>query len=135
LKLVDTSVFIYAIGRPHDYKMSCLRLMQQFESGEYEANVDTELLQEILYRFWNREQLDRGIALFNRVLSAFPDPFSITTEEIVVARSVLGNHPEIAPRDAIHAAVVLVHGLEGIISTDGDFNDISGVTRFDPKDL
>ena len=40
-----------------------------------------------------------------------------------------------ASRDAIHAAVVFEHRLEGIISADRAFDGIAGLTRFDPKEL
>jgi len=73
--------------------------------------------------------------MFDRLRTGFPSPFAVTTQEADLARDVLYSHPTIAPRDAIHAAVVLAHGLEGIISADCGFDEISGVTRFDPKDL
>jgi hypothetical protein len=109
--------------------------MRQFERGDYDANVDTELFQEVLHRFWHREQIDRGIELFGVIADAFPDPFPITIREVTVARDILSDLRTIAPRDAIHAAVVVVQKLEGIISADGGFNAIPGVTRFDPMNL
>ena len=135
MKLIDTNVFVYALGRPHEYKESCMRLMDQFERGEHQANVDTELLQEILYHFWQRGQPQVGLQAFDQIVAGFPDPIPITVHEAAIARDLLSAHPYLEPRDAIHAGVVLAHGLEGIISADRDFNSIPGVTRFDPKDL
>jgi predicted nucleic acid-binding protein len=48
---------------------------------------------------------------------------------------VLGAHPRLSPRDAIHAAVVLTYGLEGIVSTDRAFGRVPGLVRFDPAEL
>lgn len=135
MKLVDTNIFIYAGGEPHEYKESCLGLIGQFERRELDVNIDTELLQEVLYNFWRRRRPEQGLRLFDSLVTGFPDPFPITVREATLARDVLASHPYIQPRDAIHAAVVLAHGLEGIISADSDFNEIPGVTRFDPKDL
>ena len=48
---------------------------------------------------------------------------------------LLRDVPGIASRDAVHAAVVVVHGLEGIVSADRDFDRIPGLRRYDPADL
>ena len=98
-------------------------------------NIDTELLQEVLYHFWQRNRHQEGIELFDAIIAGFPEPFAVTLTEVRVARDVLAGHPDLEPRDAIHAAVVLVHGLEGIISTDRAFDAIAEITRFDPKEL
>jgi predicted nucleic acid-binding protein len=135
LKLVDTNVFIYAVGGPHEYKEICSRLVPELIAGKHDANIDTELLQEILHRFWQRRRHKEGLEVVDRLALGFPDPFPITLRESRLARDILSTHPLIAPRDAIHAAVVVVHGLEGIITADGDFDRIGGVTRFDPMDL
>ena len=42
---------------------------------------------------------------------------------------------DLSARDAIHAAVVIEHGLEGIVSADHDFDRILGLVRFDPITL
>jgi predicted nucleic acid-binding protein len=132
LKLVDTNVFIYALGRPHEYKSSCLELLRQFEEGQHDANVDAELLQEILFIFWRRGHLAEGSALVDRVHAAFSQPLPVTSDDVRFARDILMNQPALAPRDTIHAAIVLAHGLEGIISADRGFDSIPGLRRFDP---
>lgn len=100
-----------------------------------EGNIDTELLQETLAFFWRQRRLGEGLALVDRLLRVFPDPFPIRRDIILAAHSLLLQYPEISPRDAIHAAVVLVHGLEGIVSTDRGFDAVPEIKRFDPKEL
>jgi predicted nucleic acid-binding protein len=135
LKLIDTNVFIYAVGRPHEYKESCVRLLDRFENGTVDANIDVELLQEVLFYFWQRRRPADGLVLFDSIVDAFADPIAITAREALVARDLAGRYSQLEPRDAIHAAVVLTHGLEGIISADSDFNSVSGVRRFDPREF
>ncbi len=132
MKLVDTNVFIYALGRPHEYKSSCLELLRQFEEGQQDATVDAELLQEILFIFWRRGHLAEGSALVDRVHAAFAQPLPVTGDDVRAARDIILNHPSLAPRDTIHAAIVISHGLEGIISADQGFDLIPGFRRFDP---
>ena len=135
MRLIDTNVFIYAVGRPHPYKPACLRVLDALESGLLEANIDAELLQEILYVYWSTKRLGQGVALFDRVEQIFPDLIPIAAMDTRVARELLARHPTIAPRDAIHAAVALNHGLDGVISTDGGFDTIPGITRIDPMEF
>lgn len=132
MKLVDTNIFVYAVGRPHEYKDSCLELLRQFERGQHDANIDAELLQEILFIFWRRRQVQEGGTLIDQVCAAFAEPIPVTSDDVRRARDVLLDYPFLAPRDAIHAAVILTRGLEGIISTDKGFDTVRGVQRFDP---
>ena len=48
---------------------------------------------------------------------------------------LLAEMPGIEARDAIHAAVVFEHRLEGIVSADRDFDRIPGLRRFDPLEV
>jgi predicted nucleic acid-binding protein len=135
LKLIDTNVFIYAAGRPHEYKQACVRVLDLLVTSELDGKIDTEVIQEVMYVFWNRKEWDKAISMTDRLIRGFASPFAITLDTIRRARDVFAVSPAIGPRDAIHAAVVLEHGLEGIISTDRGFDAIPGITRFDPKDF
>lgn len=135
MKLIDTNVFIYAVGREHPYKQACSRLVLDLAEGKLEGNVDTELHQEILNHYWRLRRLQEGFSLFERLLKLCPHPIAITREIVMIACDLLSEYPIIAPRDAVHAAVVMAHDLEGIISTDHGFDAIPQITRFDPKDI
>lgn len=135
MRLIDTNVFIYAVGRPHEYKDVCIRVLDEVGAGRIEANIDVELLQEVLYYLGRRGRWDDAIAMFDRIVTAFPAPFPIGINEATRARDILAGGARVEARDAIHAAVVLEHRLEGIISTDRGFDAITGLTRFDPRAL
>jgi hypothetical protein len=135
LKLIDANVFIYARGAPHPYREACRRLLAEVQSGNEEANVDTEVLQEVTYVYWYRKRLARGLDYLDRLLVLFPMPLPVTGDIIAAARDILLAHQQLEPRDAIHAAVVLNHGLEAIISADRAFDEISEIKRLDPLEL
>ena len=44
-------------------------------------------------------------------------------------------YPALSPRDAIHAAVVSTHHLEGIVTTDAAFTQVGGLMVYDPISL
>lgn len=135
MKAIDANIFIYAAGRHHPYRDPCRKVLTDIQTGYVEANVDTETLQEVMYVYWYRNQLSIGLQYLDRLLVLFPSPISVEKTVIMGARDVLAVHPDLDPRDAIHAAVVIKRGLEGIISTDRGYDFVTGVTRFDPKEL
>ena len=135
MKLLDTNIVIYGVGRDHPYKKSCAQLLEQVREGNGEFIIDAELLQEILYVYTNRRERQRGLSIVNDLLNAFPDPLPITRHEIVVAHGLMLLYPALGPRDAIHAAVVQTQRLEGIVTADRIFKQLGVVTAFDPRDI
>lgn len=132
LKLLDTNIFIYAQGGPHRYSEACRFLVARLvpDSGEY--TIDTELLQEVLHVYILRGERARAFRTFDRLISLFPQPVPLAAEETLLARQVLERYPALSPRDAIHAAVVSTQHMEGIVTTDAAFTQISGLMVYDP---
>jgi len=120
------------MGKAHPYKEPCLQVMGQATQRTQEYIIDAELLQEVLHTFYVRRQVERGIARVNDLLSIFPNTIPIGVQEVRIAGRMLAQHPRLSSRDAIHAAEVLAHGLDGLVSTDRAFDGITGLARHDP---
>ena len=132
MKLLDTSVVLYALGKPHPYKAACQRIVEDIEEGSSAYTIDVELLQEVVYVYASRGERERALTVVDLLLDLFPEPIPVTRHEIALMPRVLRETPSLSPRDAIHAAVVLRHGLEGLVTTDKAFLTIPGLTVFDP---
>ncbi len=135
MKLLDANIIMYAIGKPHPCKVPCTAIMAQAVRHRDEFNIDLELLQEILHTFGARNQREEGASQVADLLELFPHAMPVGAGEIKVAMSLFSRHPRLSARDAIHAAVVQVHGLEGIVSADRAFDSIPGFKRFDPLEM
>ncbi|MBI2916470.1 MAG: type II toxin-antitoxin system VapC family toxin [Chloroflexi bacterium] len=135
MKLLDTSIIIYAQGRPHRYYEPCRALVARLVNGSDEYGVDTELLQEVLHVYGLRGERARAFRTFDRLITLFPRPFPITAEEMSLARQLFEQYPVLSSRDAIHIAVVFTQRLEGIVTTDAAFGAVQGVTVYDPLTL
>ena len=48
---LDANVFMYAAGAPHAYKEPCVHILADAETDKLNATVDTEIFQELLYRY------------------------------------------------------------------------------------
>jgi len=128
---LDVNIFIYAAGREHPHKTPSARLIHEVGEGRLEAVTDAEALQEILYRFWRVKALPDGMALCERIIQ-LADILTISKDDLVLAIRLLGQQPVVEPRDAIHAAVMLNHGLTRLYSYDHHFDLIPGLKRLEP---
>ena len=79
---IDTSIPIYAAGKPSEHKEACASLLEKIEAGELEAATDTEVLQEILYRSHRLEMDAQGVELCNNVLRLGMRVLSVSKKDI-----------------------------------------------------
>jgi predicted nucleic acid-binding protein len=135
MKLIDANVLFYAAGSPHPYRDASTETMRRIQRGEIEAAISTEILQEVLHYYRRQHRAGDGIRMFDDLIRQFPSPLPIIADTMRGARDILAGYPLLNARDAVHAAVVFEHRLEGIISADRAFDGIAGLTRFDPKEL
>ena len=135
MRLVDANVFIYAVGRSDLYRDPCRQILDAAANHLIDVNTDIEVFQDILHHFQVRCDTYRGTQTVREAMVVFPDALTITSVIMGLATDILLAHPHLQSRDAVHAAVVLEHRLEGIISADRAFDGIHGVRRFDPRDI
>ena len=133
--LLDANIFIYAMGRPHPYKYPCLRIVAELEGSLHGYLTNTEVLQEILHIFVRRGEREHGARRVREIIDSVEEVIPIGGEEIYIASRLLIQYPRLDARDAVHAAVVQLHGLEGVVSADKGFDVIRGITRFDPMEM
>lgn len=130
--LVDANVLMYAAGGRHPHKTASARFVERVAAGEVEAAVDAEVLQEILHRYRAIRRWEEGRALFDLARQVFSVVIPVTVEVLDRARHLLDDHVRLMARDALHAAVVLEHDLDGLCSYDKDFDRISAIRRVEP---
>lgn len=128
---------MYAVGRDHPYKAACLRIMQEIADQQMECQSSSEVLQEILHRYFSLGERERGRLVVQELLTVLAEGvLEVGRTEIVEAvrlASTGGAH--LASRDFIHWATMRLHGLVDIISADRDFDGLPGITRHDPLAL
>jgi len=129
---LDVNIFMYAAGRPHPYKEASQRILRQVAQGEADAVSDSEVLQELLYRYWHLRMLKQGLALVDHAVRLVPEILPVGKVDIVLATALLGEHPGLQPRDAVHAAVMLNNGITRLYSYDHHFDVVAGLKRLEP---
>ena len=130
--LIDTNIIMYAAGAEHRYKRPSVALLERVASGEVEATIDAEVLQEILHRYRAIGRWEDGRRVYDLTRQLFPSVVPVTAEVIDRARRVLDAEGHIMARDALHAAVVMTEGFDAVCSYDRDFDRIKGIMRREP---
>lgn len=132
---LDTSVFIYAAGKLHQYKDACLFIEELIAKDQIAAVIDTETIQEILYHYKVVKVLDKGIKVARYVQKLVAEILSVTAVDISAMIKLMEKYPRLDPRDALHGAVMLNNEISKIISTDKAFDIVDGIERVDPIDF
>ena len=110
-----------------------MALLERIAAGDLRAATDTEVLQEILYRFCAIQLADKALEVFDHFLLVVPVVFPVTKRDMVRAKSFLVENSGLQPRDAVHAAVMLNNGLKNLYSYDRHFDRIPGIHRIEPS--
>ena len=58
---LDANIFMYAAGAEHPYKAPCVEILARLEVGELQAVINTEILQEMLYRYSRLKLPRKGV--------------------------------------------------------------------------
>ena len=134
---LDVSVPMYAAGREHWYRESCVWVMEAITERRFEVAVDTEIIQEILYRYGALQCWKTAVTLATSVLELVPTVHSVTADDARAAVRLFEEYARkgVKARDVLHVAVMRRQGLHRIISTDRHFDGIAGIERLDPLEL
>ncbi len=133
---LDSNVFMYAAGKRHPYKNPCLHILKDIETQALIGVVNTEIFQELLYRYSHIGLTDKGIQLCNEILMYPLKILPVTESDIRLAIELVEEYEAsgVTPRDAVHAAILKNNGIQELISADKDFDSFDFITRIDPKD-
>ncbi len=132
VSFIDANIIMYTVGKEHKYKDPCSLLIRRIAEENIIVASDTEVLQEILYRYWLIREFERAQETYSDFKNLVSLMFPVTIDDVDLALKLLRIYRNIQPRDAIHAAVMLNNGLSRIYSSDAHFDEIKGIERIDP---
>jgi hypothetical protein len=126
---IDSNIPMYVAGRDHPLRDPARRLLEQARAGEVEICSDTEVLQEILYRYAGLQRLDLAADVYDLFVRLCPVILPVTLADTDRARVLLASVRGVSVRNAIHAAVMLNHDIGRIATFDDGFDAIPGISR------
>ncbi len=129
---IDANLIIYSIGGPHPLREPCKKFLEKIKSREILGVTNTEVLQEILCRYFSIERGTLGEMAYQSMIEFCTDIFPVRVVDTDKALEILKRVNGITSRDAVHAATMIHNGIEEIISTDPHFDLIQEIKRIDP---
>ncbi len=134
ITFLDANVFMYAAGAPHPYKSPCVRILSDVEMGTLVAAINTEVLQELLYRYSHIQMAGKGVKLCRDILKYPLTVLPITEADIRLDVDLYDTYrvTGLGPRDSIHVAVMQNNNITRLFSADKDFDHLGFVNRLDP---
>lgn len=132
---LDANLIMYSVGGPHPLREPCKKFLEKIKSREILGVTNTEVLQEILYRYFSIERGLLGEIAYQSMIEFCTDIFPVRVTDTDKALEILKRVKGITSRDAVHAATMIHNGIKEIISTDPHFDLIHEIKRIDPTSL
>ena len=124
---------MYAAGSPHALRDACRGALARAVEHWVPLVTDSEVLQEILYRYFSIRKPDIAQAVYQAAVDLCVRVSPVQESDTARALQLLLENPSLSPRDAIHVATMEAGGIRHILSTDRDFDRVRGVERVDPR--
>ena len=127
--LVDSNIPMYLVGAPHRHKTDAQRLLESLASDRQRLVTDAEVLQELLHRYVAIRRPDAIQPAFDAILRVVDEVLPVDQAAAEGAKQLVLGYQGLSARDAIHWAVMGLHGIERILSFDSGFDRLPGITR------
>jgi predicted nucleic acid-binding protein len=126
---VDSNIPMYLVGGPHPHKVDSQRVLETAVAAGERLVTDAEVLQEILHRYVAIGRRDAIQPAFDALLGVVDEVFPIGAADVERAKTIVLGRLRLSARDALHAAVMEHQGIARILTFDGGFDQIPGMTR------
>lgn len=126
---VDSNIPMYLVGAAHPHKADAKRWLDELVSGRERLATDAEVLQEILHRYVSIGRPDAIQPAFHALLGVVDEVFSVDQTAVERAKEIVLGQKSLSARDAVHLAMMQIHGIKRILSFDRGFDGFPGVTR------
>ncbi|MXZ62696.1 MAG: type II toxin-antitoxin system VapC family toxin [Chloroflexi bacterium] len=118
MTFVDTSVFVYAVGRDHPRREPAQAFFVEARRDQVPLYTSAEVLQELLHVYLRPKryrELDEAMTLVSR---AMKEVWALEPADVELARQLERLHPTLAARDLCHLASCRRRGVHEIETFD-----------------
>ena len=112
---VDTSIFVYAVGRRHPLRETAQTYLRERLDRHVPMATSAEVLQELLHIYLpvgRPDALDAALRLATDLTTTWP----IDDSDVRAARDLATSEPALGARDLLHLAVCRRHGAGELLS-------------------
>jgi uncharacterized protein len=127
--LVDSNIPMYLVGAPHPHRSDAQRWLEKLVSERQRLVTDAEVLQEILHRYAAINRRDAIQPAFDALLGFVDEVLPVNQATALRAKEIVLAYRRLSARDAVHLAVMELHGIDHILTFDSGFDGLPGVRR------
>lgn len=132
--LLDSAVFIYAVGAEHPYQEPCRDLLAALAAERFEGASSLLAVDEVLHQRARRTgDRESAVRVARSIIDLCP-LHELTTADVATGLGLFEQVPRLHARDCLHAATALNREIPAIVSPDRAFDDVPGLRRLDPID-
>lgn len=130
--LLDTAIFVYAVGAEHPYREACRRLLHPDALHRYGGEASVQAIQELLHQRSRRTGYRVEAAEVAEAMAQLCPFHDLTVDDLRLGLRLFQHGAQLSGRDALHAATAINRGISTIVSHDPDFDGLDSLRRLDP---
>jgi predicted nucleic acid-binding protein len=128
LIFIDSNIPMYLVGGPHRNKQRAKELLDECFDADERLVSDVEVLQEILHRYVSIGRREANQPAFDLLMEIVDEFYPLDTDVMESAKEIVLS-TALTARDSLHLAVMRRHSIGRILTFDGDFDEVSDVSR------
>jgi predicted nucleic acid-binding protein len=132
--LLDSAVFVYAVGADHPYRAPCRRLLEAVAAGDLVAEVSALAVEECLHQRARRTGDRESAVRVASNIAALCTVHDLGHSELTLGLQLFADFPTLGARGALHAATAINHRIPTLVSPDRDFDPLPNLQRVEPAD-
>ncbi len=101
---MDTSVIVFAVGKPHPLRDPAQKFFLDAQQRNLSLAVSAEVLQELLHVYLPADRVSALDSAFDLVERVIETVWSLDAEDVRLARNLHPKHPRLSSRDLVHLA-------------------------------
>jgi uncharacterized protein len=126
---VDSNIPMYLVGGEHPHKVHARHVVERLAGEGRRLVTSSEVFQEILHRYISTNRRDWIERAFDVLQGIVDDVLAVEGADVLLAKDLVHAHPRLSARDAVHAAMMRRRQIAQILSFDGGFDDLTGISR------
>jgi predicted nucleic acid-binding protein len=132
--VLDTTVLVYAVGDEHPLRDPCQRIVRAVQAGHLTARTTIEVIQEFAHVRARRRGRNDGSVLA-QLFAGLLQPLVVLDElDLHRGLELFREQEGLGSFDCVLAAAALRRGAEALVSADGAFSAVPGLTSWHPDD-
>lgn len=132
--VLDTTVLVYATGRASEYREPCRRLLVAVADGTLAATTTVEVVQEFVHVRSRRQGRDDAAALGQAYATLLAPLLPVDGGDLERGLELYRRLDRLGAVDAVLAAAALGRQASALVSADGGFSAVPGLTAVVPDE-